>query len=166
MKDFFDTLDVRKFKTKISYGSNEITGMILYKKLNDSINAGTFINEFGIKGFDFKLAGGRVKTENLIKNINKWYIRKSLESDLLFLFLRPKMVLPCSIDNTLVYVSNVNHSLHYVYYLDTTSMLKAKIYKRSKNTADMVQYYDGASGMIIKLKHTKGNLNYELSEFK
>jgi hypothetical protein len=165
IEDFFDTLSVRKFKTTISYGSNEITGIIIYKKLNDSIYAGSFINEFGIKGFDFKLSGNRVRMENMIKNIDKWYIRKKLETDLHFLFSRPEMISPCSIDKTPVYISTVNRSLHYIYYIDDKKWTgKADMYKYSDKVAEMRQYADKSYGMVIKMRHINGKPTYVLSE--
>ncbi|HPT21383.1 MAG TPA: hypothetical protein PLR88_05505 [Bacteroidales bacterium] len=165
IEDFFDTLNVRKFKTGIHYGSNEITGIIIYKKLNDSIYAGSFINEFGIRGFDFKLSGNRVGMENMIKNIDKWYIRKKLENDLHFLFSRPEMISPCSIDKTPVYVSTVNRSLHYVYYTDGKMWTgKADMYKHSDKVAEMNQYADKSSRLVIKMRHINCKLTYDLSE--
>ena len=44
--------------------------------------AGTVVNEFGIKAFDFTVRNGRMKLLNMAQPINRWYIRRTLRSDL------------------------------------------------------------------------------------
>ena len=46
------------------------------------------INEFGIKAFDAVYTGekDRVKLENVIPPLNRWYVRKVIAKDMSFLF--------------------------------------------------------------------------------
>jgi hypothetical protein len=46
---------------------------------------GSLINEFGIKAFDFVAPQGTCKLQNTISFLDKWYIRKTVESDFAFL---------------------------------------------------------------------------------
>jgi hypothetical protein len=46
---------------------------------------GSLINEFGIKAFDFNSPQGKCKLKNTISVLDKWYIRKTVESDFAFL---------------------------------------------------------------------------------
>ncbi|MCE5344944.1 MAG: hypothetical protein LLG13_01485 [Bacteroidales bacterium] len=167
IESIFDTVNVRKFKAKITYKNNEITGIIIYKKLNDSTFAGSFINEFGIKGFDFKLSQNSTKLENVIKNVDKWYIRNKLETDLHFLFSQPEILSSCSLNNIPVYVKTVNRSLQYVYYIDSRKRVeRADMYKHARMIASLRQYTDESSGMVIRMGYINGRLNYDLSEIK
>ena len=75
---FSDTLAVRRYKAKINYKTTEITGILICKKINNSTLAGVFINEFGIKGFDFTLTETGAKMGYVFKNLDKWYIRNIL----------------------------------------------------------------------------------------
>lgn len=51
-----------------------------YKEPNGEI-VGTIVNEFGVKVLDFTLKGGKAQIFNLIKPLDKWYIRKMLRRD-------------------------------------------------------------------------------------
>ena len=46
---------------------------------------GSLINEFGIKAFDFISPQGKCKLQNTISFLDKWYIRKIVEADFVFL---------------------------------------------------------------------------------
>jgi hypothetical protein len=46
---------------------------------------GSLINEFGVKAFDFVALQGKCKLQNTISFLDKWYIRKTVESDFAFL---------------------------------------------------------------------------------
>jgi len=165
MSGFFDTLNVRKFKTKIIYKTTEISGILIYKKINDSTLAGGFINEFGINGFDFTLSKRHAKLGYLFKSLDKRYIRRALETDLHFLFSRPKMQTKCSINDTAAYVATINRSLHYVYYYASEkSMERADMYRGVHKIASLQQSSDHLAGVILKMGYTDGSLSYELCE--
>lgn len=70
----------------ISFRGAGLTGICLLKDNGDKI-MGSAINEFGIKGFDFVLdkGKGKVKLKNVIKFLNKWYIKRVLRKDLALL---------------------------------------------------------------------------------
>lgn len=162
---FFDSSNIRRFKAQISYSGNYISGLLLYKKLSDSTFAGSFINEFGIKGFDFTLSKNSVDLEYVFKNLDKWYIRKKLETDLHFIFSRPEMLTSCSIRDTLVYVATHSRSLHYVYYVSNNNEERAFMYRHNKKVAGMKQYY-GEQGLKLNMRYVNGSLNYMLNEIE
>jgi hypothetical protein len=160
----FDTTQVRKFKTKISYKTTEITGITICKNINDSILTGAFINEFGIKGFDFTGTDKRVKLGYVFKNLDKWYIRKKLESDLHFIFSNP-VCSNCVIQDTVACVSTISRSLHYVYYTaDKNGHIRANMFKGSHKVASLDQYTDESGKITLKMGYTDGSLEYEFNE--
>lgn len=162
---FSDTLPVRRYKAKINYKTTEITGILICKKINNSTLAGVFINEFGIKGFDFTLTETRAKMGYVFKNLDKWYIRKTLEADLHFLFSRPKLQSMCTINDTMVYLVPVTRKLHYVYHLTSKGgMKKVDMYKGGHIIATMNQYTNNLSENVLNMKHKDGMLNYEFCE--
>lgn len=57
-----------------SEGSGEVPSIV-----------GTVMNEFGTKFFDFTYSNGKTRVFNLIKPINKWYIRRALRRDFQFI---------------------------------------------------------------------------------
>ena len=163
--DFLGTLNVRKFKTKIIYKTKEISGILICKKISDGTLAGGFINEFGIKWFDFTISESRAKLGYVFKSLDKWYIRRSFETDLHFLFSTPKTQTICSINDSSAYVTTINRSLHYVYYsVNEKGIERADMYRGVSKTASLRLYTDELSGVILKMEHSDGSLSYELSE--
>ena len=47
---------------------------------------GSVINEFGIKAFDFIFHENKCRLKNTVSFLDKWFIRKTIESDLTYLF--------------------------------------------------------------------------------
>lgn len=165
MSCFIETLNVRKFKTKIIYKTTEISGILICKKINDSTLAGGFINEFGIKWFDFTITESHAKLGYLFKSLNKWNIRKTFETDLHFLFSKPKLLTKCFINDTSVYVSTINRSLRYVYYfVNEKRMERADMFRGMSRIASFRQYYDKSDGAILRMEHSDGSLSYEFCE--
>lgn len=165
MSGFLETLNVRKFKTKIIYKTTEISGILICKKINDSTLAAGFINEFGIKWFDFTITENRAKLGYLFKSLDKWYIRRTFETDLYFLFSRPKLQTICSINDTSAYVATINRSFHYVYYfVNDNRMERADMYRGVSKIASLRQYSDELSGVILRMWHSDGSLSYEFCE--
>jgi len=162
---FSDTITVRRYKAKINYKTTEITGILICKKINNSTLAGVFINEFGIKGFDFTLTETGAKMGYVFKNLDKWYIRKTLETDLHFLFSRPKVGSMCTINDTAVYIVPVTNKLRYAYHLANESgKERIDMYKGSRKTAAMVHYTNELSENVLSMRHTDGVLSYEFCE--
>lgn len=64
-----------------------ISGIFLMQREEQKV-VGTVVNEFGIKAFDFEVDANarKVKLLNTISFLNKWYIRRTIASDLKFLF--------------------------------------------------------------------------------
>ena len=159
---FSDTLTVKQYETKISYKSTEITGILICKKVKEDALRGVFINEFGIKGFDFTLTAKGVKMGYVFKNLDKWYIRKTLGKDLHFVFYQPVDLSMCTVGDTAVYVAAVNRRLHYVYHkANENSMVRVDRYTAGRKTATMERATNVKKQNVIRLRHTDAALQYE-----
>jgi hypothetical protein len=163
----FKSNDVIKFRTSIKLRNSEMTGIMVVKKMSDSITAGSFINEFGIKGFDFRITPERVEFSYLFKKLDKWYIRSSLGNDLHFLFLRPELKNYCTVDGKPALVKRISHSLTFVYFLSGGEpKLNAEILKRNHKFAVLEQSKSNDELILVKMQHVDGSISYELSEMK
>jgi hypothetical protein len=164
---FLDTLNVRKFKTSINFKTTELSGILIYKKMNESTSAGSFINEFGLKGFDFSVTQSRARLGYIFRNLDKRYVRRTLETDLHFIFSKPILLTDCLINDTPAFVAAISSSLHYVYYIaDNKDIERAEMYKRARKISTLKQYYDKSAGLVLKMEHNDGSLSYEFSEIK
>ncbi|MDL2227593.1 hypothetical protein LJC30_01730 [Odoribacter sp. OttesenSCG-928-L07] len=76
--------EVIKFNSEFKFRDIEITGITIIKK-NDNNIVGTVMNEFGIKAFDFEIKNGKCKLINVVSYINKWYIKQTIQKDLIFI---------------------------------------------------------------------------------
>ena len=167
MTGYYDTVKVRMFKTYINIKTSELTGILIWKKNSDSTSAGSFINEFGIKGFDFTITGSHAKLGYAFKKLDKWYIRNALESDVHFMFYRPDLKEICYVNDTLAYVTSLTHRLHYVYYITGDNKIEsAALFKGARKTSILQKNYDDVSGLVLKMRHIRGSLRYELNEIK
>jgi hypothetical protein len=80
----FDATAVSQYRVLIKAKQAEMSGMLVIKYMDNEWR-GSLINEFGIKAFDFVAPPGKCKLQNTISFLDKWYIRKTVESDFAFL---------------------------------------------------------------------------------
>jgi hypothetical protein len=164
---FTDTVNVIKFKSRIIYKTSDISGILILKKMNETTLTGGLINEFGIKGFDFSITENHARLGYVYKNIDKWYIRRILETDLHFLFSKPVYQSKCSINDTSVYMTTISPSLHYVYYtVNGKNPERADMYKGAHKIASLRQYMNEQSEVVLEMKYTDSSLSYSFCEMK
>jgi len=61
-----------------------VSGIMILRRIEADKLCGSLVNEFGISMFDFTYDESRrkLKLESVIKNLDKWYIKRTLKSDL------------------------------------------------------------------------------------
>ena len=80
----FDTEDASQYRVRIKMAQAELTGILVLKYM-DTEWRGSLVNEFGIKAFDFTASQKKCELQNVIPYLNKWYIRRTIESDFAYL---------------------------------------------------------------------------------
>ena len=110
---------VTRYAMDISFREAGLTGVCLLKDNGPEV-VGSTINEFGIKGFDFILdkEKGKVKLKNVMKFLNKWYIKRVLRNDLAVLlreYNTPKKMKKrkLSVEQGLVCLENIKYHITY-----------------------------------------------------
>lgn len=98
-----------RLRTAISFKKAQLSGIMLVKQRNDSL-VGAFINEFGIKGFEFVVTNNHCKLTNVLSFLNKWYIRRTISSDLQFMF---SSVYVAERDSSAILIEGSGVSYHY-----------------------------------------------------
>lgn len=76
----------RDYSTIISFHNSTISGICIVSRNGNNV-IGSIVNEFGIKMVDFiyDIRHNKVQCRNIMGMMDRWYIRKTLKSDLLFL---------------------------------------------------------------------------------
>ena len=107
----------------------EITGICMVSQSPDGQTTGTIVNEFGVKAFDFIISKGKVKIINVIKPLDRWYIRKVLKKDFGFTFQHIPEGKDISVgkrritfrENGDIAIDNDRYNIHYVFTPITAS---------------------------------------------
>lgn len=107
----------------------EITGICMVSQSPDGQTTGTIVNEFGVKAFDFIISKGKVKIINVIKPLDRWYIRKVLKKDFGFAFQHIPEGKDISVgkrritfrENGDIAIDNDRYNIHYVFTPITAS---------------------------------------------
>lgn len=76
-----------RYTVALTFKKASFSGICVAKRM-DGVIAGSIVNEFGIRAFDFKMSGDRrrVKLLNVMKPLDKCLIRKTIARDLKRLF--------------------------------------------------------------------------------
>lgn len=64
---------------------NEVTAICFLMQREDGSVVGSFVNEFGVKVFDFTYSDSKAKVMNVMGPLNRWYIRRVLNKDFSFI---------------------------------------------------------------------------------
>lgn len=78
-----DTEQSRRYSVQIDFERAGISGVCILRELRDDV-LGAIVNEFGVLAlnFSYDTQRGKAKIIDLIPQLNKWYIRQVLRSDL------------------------------------------------------------------------------------
>ncbi len=77
----------RNFQLTVEFNQAYLQGMMIVKRVGSEMVC-TCINEFGIKAFDFRynLEREKGRMQDVIKFLNKWYIKRIIRKDLCRIF--------------------------------------------------------------------------------
>ncbi len=142
-----------KLKTLITTQKAQISGITIVKLKGDSVS-GAFVNEFGMVGFEFIVCKGKCKLFKLIKNLDKWYIRRTLSDDMAFIFAISKRKSSDSIQL-------VDHKKRYVFD-SNGNITRAEFINKGKIIKTLLIEKEGSITMI----NHKQKLTYNLSIIK
>jgi hypothetical protein len=73
------------YRAQIKTPDNQVTGLCMLKKNGDEWR-GTFMNEMGVRAFDFIVTDEKCELLNVISMMDKWYIKKTVAADFFFFF--------------------------------------------------------------------------------
>ncbi len=74
-----------KIQASVEHLNFYITGVVVAKMIGDTVK-GVFMNEFGVKVFEFEVLRGRCRLMHVLEIFDKWYFRKTIRNDFAFIF--------------------------------------------------------------------------------
>lgn len=107
----FSDNETTRYTVAITYKNASFSGICVVKRM-DGIIAGSIVNEFGIRAFDFKMSGNRrrVKLLNAMKPLDKCLVRKAIARDLKRLFNAATSDEHVSVDGDKIIMRRLNRS--------------------------------------------------------
>jgi len=154
----FSSGEVLTVKTFIQWNDVFISGIIIAKTTNDTVKA-VFLNEFGIKAFEFEAIQGKCKLTNVMELIYKWYIRKTIEKDFAFIF----SVVSAPETNIAEFDYHVsNQKTIYRYFFQHEKLFKLLRFEKKKPTA--IIEIESDSSYIMK--NSVKNITYNFKILK
>lgn len=75
-----------EYAVVLEFGEARLSGICVVKRMEGRL-AGSMLNEFGIRAFDFRCGAGdrRAELSNVTAFLDRWYIRRTLRRDLALL---------------------------------------------------------------------------------
>ena len=89
------------YKTDISFYKNNISGLLIIKKMDDSIYRIALTTQFGLKIFDFELDHGVLNVKYCIEYLNKKVIINTFQNDFNLLLMQFNSEAIYEIDNSI-----------------------------------------------------------------
>lgn len=76
---------VVRYRAEVTFGQVRMSGIMAVRAEPDRV-AGSLMNEFGIKAFDFECRDGRARVENAAGPLGRRPVRRTIEADMARLF--------------------------------------------------------------------------------
>ncbi|WP_281637854.1 hypothetical protein [Flavobacterium marginilacus] len=156
------------YKANISVYGNELTGIFIAKKINDTTHRIAFTTEFGNKLLDFEISESDYKVNFILEELDRKLLVNTLVTDFRLL-LRSHYITSNQFDNgeESVYETLDKNKMNYLYVSKGTNKL-SKIVHATKRKAKINLYYTSKNDIFadkITIEHKNIKLKIELNYF-
>lgn len=157
------------YKTHIEVYGNDLSGIFVAKKINDSIHRVVFTTDFGNKLLDFEISNNSFKVNYVVEDLDRKLILNTLEKDFKLL-LKQSFVVDEMFENEeyYIYKSNSGKRFNYIYQSKTDDQF-IKIIQTSKRKEKLRLNFDSKEGKIaenILILHQNIKLTISLNKFE
>jgi hypothetical protein len=154
------------YKTNISLYSNELSGILIIKKINNSTHRVVFTTEFGNKLFDFEISESDFKINSIVDELNRTIVINTLKNDFKFL-LKSDFNFSEKFSNSEFIVFKTKEQSNYIYAFFSHNENKlTKIVNTSKRKVKFMIEYTSKNNIFadeIVLTHKNINLKIVLN---
>lgn len=156
------------YKANINVYGNELSGILIAKKINDTTHRVAFTTEFGNKLLDFEISETNFKLNSIVDELNKKILINTLKKDFR-LILRSNYLIKEQLENekSKVYKSADGKNFNYLYI----NKLDEKLYKivaaskrKEKIQIDFASEKNSVADSIV-IQHYNIKLRIELNYF-
>ncbi|MBC7844919.1 MAG: hypothetical protein H7Y10_00325 [Flavobacterium sp.] len=154
------------YKANITIYGNELSGIFIAKKINDTTHRVVFTTEFGNKLLDFEISETDFKVNSIVEELNRKIMVNTLKNDFRLL-LRNSYVVKKQYDNleNNVYLTEESKILNYLFVSKSTNNL-SKIVNTSKRKERINLFFTTENNIFatkIVIQHYNIKLRIELN---
>lgn len=157
------------YKAQIEVYGNDLSGIFVTKKINDSIHRVVFTTDFGNKLIDFEISDASFKINYVVEDLDRKLILNTLEKDFKLL-LKQSFKIDEMFENEeyFIYKSNEGKRYNYIYQSKVDDKF-IKIIQTSKSKEKLMLNFDSKEGKIaenILILHHNIKLKITLNKFE
>jgi len=166
---FLDTKTDYVYKAHIAVYGNDMGGIFIIKKMNDTLYRAAFTTEFGNKLFDFEISGNNFKVNYILEELDKKIVVNTLKKDFMLLLKKEHTVNErYESAESIVYKSKDGGRYNYL-FTDKASGRLTKLVNATKSKEKIIITYnpdDAESNILAKnivIDHKNIKLKIELN---
>ncbi len=157
------------YKTQIEVYGNDLSGIFVAKKINDSIHRVVLTTDFGNKLLDFEISEKSFKVNYVVEDLDRKLILNILEKDFKLL-LKQSFTVDEVFENDVYYIykSNEGKRYNYIYQSKADSKINS-IVQTSKSKEKLILNFDSKEGEIaekILILHQNIKLKISLNKIE
>lgn len=166
---FSDSKTDYVYKTNISVYGNELSGIFIAKKINDTTHRIVFTTEFGNKLMDFEISETDFKVNSIVSELDRKILINTLKEDFRLL-LKKQYLIQEQFENESdnIYKSADGKRDNYIFVSKKDQKLE-KIVHASKTKEKFTLYFNSENNIFaenIQIIHQNIKLKIELNYFK
>ncbi|MCP2026470.1 phosphoribosylformylglycinamidine (FGAM) synthase PurS component [Flavobacterium sp. HSC-32F16] len=166
---FADSKTDYVYKTNISVYGNELSGIFIAKKINDTTHRIVFTTEFGNKLMDFEISETDFKVNSIVSELDRKILINTLKEDFRLL-LKKEYLIQKQFENESadIYKSADGKRDNYIFISKKDQKLE-KIVHASKTKEKFTLYFNSENNIFaekIQIVHQNIKLKIELNYFK
>ena len=166
---FSDSKTDYVYKTNISVYGNELSGIFIAKKINDTTHRIVFTTEFGNKLMDFEISETDFKVNSIVSELDRKILINTLKEDFRLL-LKKQYLIQEQFENESnnIYKSADGKRDNYIFVSKKDQKLQ-KIVHASKTKEKFTLYFNSENNIFaenIQIIHQNIKLKIELNYFK
>ncbi|MDA6069280.1 hypothetical protein NJT12_06575 [Flavobacterium sp. AC] len=166
---FSDSKTDYVYKTNITVYGNEISGIFIAKKINDTVHRIVFTTEFGNKLLDFEISDNSFKVNSIVSELDRKILVNTLKEDFRLLLKKEYLVQEqFENDSDEIYKSKDGKRDNYLFISKKDHKLE-KVVHSSKTKENFTLIFSSENNIFaekIQIIHQNIKLKIELNYFK
>jgi hypothetical protein len=130
---YFSSHEDYVYKCQMDIYKNHVSGILIIKKINETVHRVVLTSDFGNKLIDFEISEADFKLNYVLPDLDKKIVINFLKDDFQQL-LKQKYSVAESFENqnSRIYLSKIDQKAYYLFFNKETGLLKQIIYTKNK----------------------------------